>query len=410
MALFYRYSPTLFFLLLFRSSLEPALNLTKVGGIGFGAVLNFVVIAMFVLLCISNRFKLPAVVMRMWTFFLVIGLISIYFSPEKVNSFRSLISIFTYFAVFAIPFHFIRSKEAYVACVKLVLFSAVIPFVYVFKEFIFPEMSTTKDGFRLFSTFSHPNIFAFYCVLIGSICLYILKSSLFNEDRRLRKIATIMLFLSLVGLLGTKTRSAWIAMIAVVAVYAYFREKKYLIYLAVLGGLAMLIPSIQQRVFDIFQGNDVNQVLDEGGALNSYAWRKVVWMSSWEYIKASPFLGHGYDTFSYYFLGFFTLQETKSFDAHNAYVQIAFDMGFLGLFGYLILLGQSLAKCWKVMDRDRANSIVFGLLISYCLVNYSDNMLFYLSFDWYFWFFLGAFFAFNDLKMQENNKTFEKNI
>lgn len=400
MALVYRYSPILFFLLLTRASLDPLLNATKLGGIGFGAVLNLVVLLLLLALTLSNRFRLPTVVVKMWALFLILGLISILIAPEKILSFRSLLSVFTYFAVFVIPYHLIRSKAAYIACIKVILYSAIVPILFVIKELIFPAASTNINGFRLYSTFSHPNIFAFYMVLIGSVCLYILKSSLFISEIKLKKIAGVILFLSILCLLGTKTRSAWIAMIFVVATYAYLSERKYLIYLVASGLVAMAIPSIQDRVFDIFQSSDVDAALAHEGSLNSYAWRKLLWTSSWDFIKQSPFFGHGYNTFAYYSLDFFPLQATYGFDAHNAYVQIAFDMGLLGLLGYLLLLGQMLMKCLLTLKIDRGNSVVFGLAIAYCLVNYSDNMLFYLSFNWYFWFFFGAFFAFHNLERE----------
>lgn len=408
MGTLYRYSPILFFLLITRASLDPMLSAIQFGNIGFGALLNLLVLLLLLALIISNKFKLPTVVLKMWSLFLLIGLISIAISPDKITSFRSLLSVFTYFAVFVIPFQFITSRAAYIACIKVILYSSFIPILYVTKELVFPEASTNRNGFRLFSTFNHPNIFAFYMVLIGSISLYILKSALFVRDRRLRQIAVFILVTSLLCLLGTKTRSAWLAMIVVVAVYAFFSEKKYLLYLAAFGCIAMTIPSIQDRVLDIFKGgNDVDMAIAQEGALNSYAWRKLVWSSSWGHIQASPFFGHGYAMFSHYFLDFFPLESDNGTEAHNAYVQIAFDMGFLGLFAYLLLLGQMFKKCWKVLRNDKGNSVVLGLFIAFCLVNYSDNMLFYLSFNWYFWFFIGAFIAYHNIDFEESEKTFE---
>jgi putative inorganic carbon (HCO3(-)) transporter len=408
----YRYSPILFFLLITRASLDPILNATQAGGIGFGAVLNLLMLLLLLALTISNKFKLPMVVLKMWSLFLVIGLISITISPDKITSLRSFFSVFTYFAVFVIPFHFVTSKAAYVACIKVILYSSFIPILFVANDLIVPEASTTKDGFRLFSTFTHPNIFAFYMVVIGSLSLYILKSSIFVSDRRLKQIASIVLFASLLCLLGTKTRSAWLAMVVVVAVYAVFSEKKYLLYLAAFACIAMTIPNIQDRVLDVFTsgGNDVNVALAQEGSLNSYAWRKLVWISSWGHIQASPFFGHGYAMFSYYFLDFFVLESSSAAEAHNAYVQIAFDMGFLGLLGYLLLLGQMFKKCWVVLRNDKGNSVVLGLFIAFCFVNYSDNMLFYLSFNWYFWFFFGAFFAYHNIDFKGMEKTFEGRV
>jgi O-antigen ligase len=387
------------------------LDKTQIGNIGFGAVLNLLMLLLLLAVFIDNKLKLPTTVLKMWSLFLLVGLISIAVSPDKLTSFRSLLSVFTYFAVFVIPFHFITSKAAYIACIKIIIYSSFIPIVFVANDLAFPEASTNRNGFRLFSTFSHPNIFAFYMVVIASLCLYILKSSLFVRDLRFKQIATIVFFVSILCLLGTKTRSAWVAMIVVVAVYAFFSEKKYLLYLAAFGCIAMTIPSVQDRVLDIFTGgNDVEVALAQEGALNSYAWRKLVWSSSWGHIQASPFFGHGYAMFSYYFVDFFPLESNGGTQAHNAYVQVAFDMGFLGLLGYLLLLGQMFKKCCTALSSDKSNSVVLGLFIAFCLVNYSDNMLFYLSFNWYFWFFFGAFFAYHNIDFEHSESTVDENI
>lgn len=170
--------------------------------------------------------------------------------------------------------------------------------------------------------------------------------------------------------------------------------------------LAMLVPSIQERVLDIFTGNDIDSVLDEGGRLNSYAWRKVVWLASWDYIINKPYFGHGYNSFSYYFLDFFPLESNTEFDAHNAYVQIAFDMGFLGLLAYLFLFFRILQRLFRFRLFDKpGGAIIIGLICSYIVVSYSDNMLFYLSYNWYFWLILGVFYY---IPIDVLNKKFEK--
>lgn len=190
----------------------------------------------------------------------------------------------------------------------------------------------------------------------------------------------------------TKTRSAWLALIIMFSVYALLIERRYLLYLFLSLLMLLLIPEVQDRVLDIFSGSGVDS-LDVGESLNSYEWRKVVWFASWDYIAERPFLGHGYDTFSYYFLDFFPLEESKGFDAHNAYVQITFDMGFLGLFAYLLIFTFIMKRLLIQFKKDKkGTSIIIGLVISYLVAGYSDNMLFYLSYNWYFWGLLGGFF------------------
>lgn len=391
----YAFSSLLFYILFFRASLDPLLNLTKVGGIGLGALLNLLVVMIFFIVCFKKGFLIPNTFISVWGGFLILGLVSIVFSPDKMNSLRSFFSILTYWSVFCLSYFFIKDRRDGEYFIKFIIYSAVIPITFVFFEFIFPESSTTRNGFRLFGSFSHPNIFAFYLVLIGTLCMYSIKSAVFCFSHKFLTHAKIIFITSMCCLLLTQTRSAWLAMIVMFLIYGILAERSYLLYLFALVVLSLLIPSVQERVFDIFSGPSGTE-LPIGESLNSYEWRKVVWLSSWDYIANKPFFGHGYDTFSYYFLDFFPLQEKEHFDAHNAYVQIAFDMGFLGVISYLtifILLIMRFMKFFKV-DRKGA-SLILGLIASYMVAGYSDNMLFYLSYNWYFWSVMGLFYFYS---------------
>jgi len=398
----YAFSSILFYILFFRASLDPLLNLTKIGGIGLGALLNLLVVMMFIMVCFKQRLLIPKTFISVWGSFLLVGLASIVLSPDKVTSLRSFFSVLTYWSVFCLSYFFIKNKNDGEFFIRFVIYSAVIPISFVFFEFLFPESSTTRSGFRLFGSFSHPNIFAFYLVLIGTLCMYAIKSNIFCFSRAFLTHSKVIFIISICCLLLTQTRSAWLAMIVVIFIYGLLAERKYLIYLFSLVLLSLLIPSVQDRVFDIFSGPSAAD-LAVGESLNSYEWRKVVWLASWDYIASKPFLGHGYDTFSYYFLEFFPLQESTKFDAHNAYVQIAFDMGFLGLTSYLIiffLLTVRFVKFFRVDNKGA--SLILGLIASYMVAGYSDNMLFYLSYNWYFWSVMG-FFYFYSLNVSQNN-------
>lgn len=400
---FYIFSKGLFVLILLRASLDPILDISKVGGIGLGALLNLIVVLISFSILYRFKFQLSKAILLAWLPFLLLGLLSVFISPEKVSSMRSFFAILTYFSCFLIPFYYIKSPQDVFGLIRLTVYSSVLPLCVAFFEFVFPAGSTGSNGFRVSGSFSHPNIFAFYLVLISTICFFTIKSNRFVFEYKFLKYVKVIFLLSVVFLLATKTRSAWIALIIIFFTYGVLVEKKYIFYLILLALVALLIPSIQERIFDIFSGNSVD-VLDEGGKLNSYAWRQVVWNSAWSFILDKPFFGHGYNTFSYYFLDFFPLESRKGFDAHNVYVQIAFDMGFLGVISYFSLFVTLLyrASFYYKIDK-KGGALVIGLLISYLVVGYSDNMLFYLSYNWYFWFFIGIFFCCSKLNYNTTN-------
>lgn len=396
----YFYSPILLIVLFTRPSLDPLLDMFKFGNIGFGALLNvFMLYVLFATLS-HLRFKLDKMVM-FWLPLLLILSLSILYTPYFMQGARSLLVVITYMAMFLVPFHFVKSKAHFVECIKIIIYSSLIPLVAVFYEFAFPAGSTNINGFRLFSTFNHPNVFAFYLVTIVSVCFFVIKSSLFDAEAKFRQQCWFILLFSLVCILGTKTRSAWAVIALLVFTYGIFKEKKYLVYLVIVSAIALTIPSIQERVLNLFQGNDPDAFLNDYQALNSYAWRKIIWSGALEKFWENPFLGFGYESFTYYSGSFFLIEQEKGAGAHNTYVQFLFEIGIVGFLAFLWLLIPLLIKLWELRTRARENIIVFTLFVSYCLIHYSDNVFDYLTFNWYFWFFIGAFLAYNRLEIDE---------
>jgi len=398
----YYYSPILLFVILTRPSLDPLFDMFKIGGMGFGAILNLFMLFVLFAIMSHSRFQLNKMSM-LWLPLLVIMGISLFYTPYFAQGLRSLLVVTTYMAIFLIPFHFIKSKQHFIECLKIIVFSSFIPLVAVFYEFIFPAGSTNINGFRLFSTFNHPNVFAFYLVTIVSVCFFIVKSEVFLFEARFRQLCWIVMAFSLVCILGTKTRSAWAVIVLLILTYGIFKEKKYLLYLLVASMLALMVPSIQERILNLFQGNDASDLINNYEALNSYAWRQIIWTGALEKYWEQPFLGFGYESFTFYSASFFVIESEYGAGAHNTYVQLLFEIGFIGFVAFIWLLLPLLIKLWEVRNKARENIIVFGLFISYCLIHYSDNVFDYLTFNWYFWFFIGSFLAYIKLADQHKN-------
>jgi len=85
------------------------------------------------------------------------------------------------------------------------------------------------------------------------------------------------------------------------------------------------------------------------------------------------------------------LSDGIKWDAHNVYVQWFFDVGLLGLAAYIWIHGRLLYMLRPLFAIDRlAAFITICTIISYLLVSLSDNIMFYLVFNWYYWFSIGA--------------------
>jgi O-antigen ligase len=109
---------------------------------------------------------------------------------------------------------------------------------------------------------------------------------------------------------------------------------------------------------------------------------------------SKPVLGHGLESFKPSTPGFFPLIGPEGIDGHNLYLQVAFEMGFLGVLALAWLLGSVALRIAKARRHDPPGIVIIQcILAAYLIESFSDNMHFYLSFNWYFWFVMGTICA-----------------
>jgi len=79
-------------------------------------------------------------------------------------------------------------------------------------------------------------------------------------------------------------------------------------------------------------------------------------------------------------------------------LQIFFEMGILGVLGFLWLFVSLFAKLRVGYSFDKAGATTMMILaLGYLVVSYGDNLLDYLVFQWYFWFVMGVVCAWYQL-------------
>ncbi|MEO8170530.1 MAG: O-antigen ligase family protein [Oxalobacteraceae bacterium] len=382
----------LLLIILFRSSGDLILESTRISlgsmQIGVGGLINVFVVLIALLLVIEKPGNLPKKMLSMWFPFLILAVIGVVIAPVKGDAIRVFLALISYFAIFVSAFYVVRTPDDFKRCVRIVLWSSVLPTLYALADMAIHGGIVGPHGSRLMSTFSHPNIYAFYLTLIVSLGLYVLKSDTYTLSTQNRLVLTAYTFLMLAALVLTQTRSAWIACFSLFAAYGLFFQRRYLVYLVLIPLLALLVPSVRDRVLDLGAGNEVIQY----AKLNSFAWRVYLWESGLQWMRPAHYLlGYGVDSFQYYVTTFFPLAGKVHFNAHSVYVQWLFELGALGLLAYLWLFGRLLGVLWKMLKINKLGGvIVISLVVQYLIVSASDNMTSYLVFNWYFWFIAGS--------------------
>ena len=375
---------------LLRASGDIVLESTRVGSggasLGLGGAINALVILIAILFVIEKPKLLPRKAVAAWMIFLAVEAIGVLVSPNKGPAVKAALALCSYFAVFISAFYVVRKPEDFRFMVRLIVASSIIPVLYG----VVVTGLSARGGlatFRLQSTFGHPNIFAFYLTLVIALGLYMIKSPAF----KLGSFPRIMLAgygaLLFIMLLLTQTRSAWVGSFVLFVLYGVVFQRRYLIYILVLCCLALLVPSVQQRVLDLDSGNTVATY----ARLNSFAWRMFLWESALNWMSGARYLiGYGVEAFPFYSGVFFPLAGGIQWAAHSVFVQLIFDIGIIGLGTYLAVFYTVLRVLIRFFPQDRlAGTILICTLVEYLVMSASDNMLAYLAFNWYFWLVMG---------------------
>lgn len=358
--------------------------------ISYGAIMNVVVICAMLYNVGPIWRRVPSGLRTIWLPFLLMAFVAVLYSPVQIDGLRRFLTYVSFSGMFMLSFVVVRSERDVLFFLKVVILSSVLPVVY--------GLFQTASGmdwfldYRIHSTFSHPNILAFYILIIIGTILFLLSTERIRISGRVRLVLTVYLIPLLIVLVMTKTRSAWVGSFVLFLVYGLIYDRRVLALTLVAPMLVLAVPGVSERVMDLASGYDYI-----GGAavmVNSYAWRQILWESSFRYIWQQPIFGYGLNSFSFYSPAFFPIDPMEGVHAHNVYIQFLFEIGLVGLISFLWIFWRCfvwLNRYWR-FDR-RGLTMAATIMVVYLIVCYSDNIFEYLSVDWCFWFIFGLIFA-----------------
>lgn len=269
-------------------------------GWGLGASVNLVVIAVTAW-CIVSRPRVGiAPVAWMWGPFLLVCLVAVPVSPDPQAAFRLVLVLVSHAAFCLLPFYVVQSLQDLRRLLLIIVASSLVPTLVAFTQLAL-GLAQTDDGTRVQSTFAHPNIYAFYLIVILAVIFVLLAERRFALSPRLRCALALSIPAVLALVLLTKTRSALAGTALIFVVYAILFDRRSLLYLLGLPALVLAMPELIDRLADLQQGNQ----RDAFEARNSYAWRLLLWESSLGWIAERPWFGWG-------LVGFPTMSRSSS--------------------------------------------------------------------------------------------------
>jgi len=331
--------------------------------LSYGAVLNFIVIIVMLLSLPRVNDKSRISLERAWMPFLAVALVAVLFSPVQVDAFRKFLTYVSYMAMFVLPLAIVRTQATAVYFLKVIIFSSVIPVLYGLFQLV--SGMDWYQGSRIASTFTHPNIFAFYLLTTVAIIFSLLASSRVNLPAKSRQLLTLYLIPLLALLIMTKTRSAWAGCLVLLLIYGMVQDRRVLVLTLTLPVLALALPPVRERLAALGSGNEYVGWVQN---VNPYAWRQILWQKAFPLILQRPMFGYGLYSFPYYSPRFFPLESSRGVDAHNIYIQLLFETGCVGLAAYLWIFWRKLVFLFRYWDFDRRGLTMVAATVGVYLI------------------------------------------
>ena len=181
--------------------------------------------------------------------------------------------------------------------------------------------------FRVFSTFGNPNVYGIYLLLaipLSAVGIVYFKHSFL-------KISCFALtFVLLVNLLLTFSRGSYLALAFSAGVFVLLVEKRFIVLFlpALVGSLFFLPQSVIVRLQSILNFQDASTVF-----------RFAIWEGTVRMLRDFWMIGvgQGSDAFRRVY-SFYALAATPTWHTHNLYLQLAAEIGVLGLVVFMLLL------------------------------------------------------------------------
>ena len=376
--------------------LRPALDFStketiiKLGGfdLNFAAILGIVILIFTAWILISKHKAIKSkTLLSLWVVFLAVNFLSLFFSFSFSASLAELARLLTIFSMFLLGFMLIENNHDLTKLIKVIIFSSLVPAFSALWQLINGSGLKDANDLRVYGTFAHPNMLAFFLCLSIVLTVFIFLNN--NRRKISSMLYTLLMILELILLIFTYTRGAWLVLGIFIIIIGLLHFRKFLaISIVVFSLLYLVVTPFQMRVNSLITP-------DPYGSIN---WRLELWSDAYSYMKNKPVLGHGLGTAS---LVIADKRGPKlgSPEPHNDYLRLGLDAGFLGVTSYLLLvisLLVNLAKRYAWQQRPRLkmfNLFMLSFVLALSVMSFGDNVLNDTALQWSIWVLAGALIA-----------------
>ncbi len=253
-----------------------------------------------------------------------------------------------------------RGEAAFVFLSSLVLLGVsaigVGQYLFGFAELRWVDAKRFGDiGGRVTSLFSNPNILAVYLLLYFPFSLWAIF--LPQNKGRLRIFYTITAVLSALCILLTWSRGAWLGLMLECLLFLLFHSKKSRI-------ATLWLPPVLLLSIPILPGNFRGRLLSIGDlGESSIRYRLLTWRGTLRMLEHHPFgIGVGERAWRLVYPHYAISGTQRVMHAHNIFLQIACEVGVMGLLLFLLIIGIAIL-CGLRQKKIDAVAAVAGALV-----------------------------------------------
>ena len=304
-------------------------------------------------------------------------------SDPRFTVWKSYVEMSVFFAA---SFAAIKTARQIQAVLALMCLSVLYVSYDFFQAMYEADLSSFQEGLRQAAMagnqmgYAGINGFAaFECVL----ALFLLGYYNSRLSPLLKAFVLLALVGSIYGVLFAFSRGAYLALAAGVVLMGLLHKRSFLIVGVAAALIAvMALPAVRERI----NGTYVQSEGSSDTTLESSAQERVIiWQDALELIKASPWVGSGFDTYRY-------MHRSLGYgDTHNYYLKVLVEQGVLGLMLFLAVVWRMFLQGYELFRRT-VDPLSSSLGMGFCVciagaavVNVFGDRWTYQQVDSYLW-------------------------
>ncbi|MDD5594704.1 MAG: O-antigen ligase family protein [Candidatus Omnitrophica bacterium] len=240
---------------------------------------------------------------------------------------------------------------------------------------------------RIYATFPTPNDFGCYLICVIP---FMLVNLFIKFKYKITRFFYAGLFLLLFTcLILTVSRGSWFAFIGIIFFMSIWSRPLGLLFLII----SIFILATQKFYYPIFKWRLDNFFVFQDPSSKD---RMLMWSAAWKMLMSRPLLGLGLGTFMFNFKNFVAQGYLYSAPyAHNCYLQIATEIGIIGLVSFLAILAVLFFNGIGALNKGKKTFFWYILLASLtAILGFSvqmavDTNFYNLDLGSFFWLIMG---------------------